>query len=181
MQEEIFGPILPVLTYEKLEDALSWINQRPKPLALYCFTENKKVKKTVLEMCRFGGGCINDTLIHLATSEMPFGGVGESGMGGYHGEAGFAEFTHKRSIVDKKTWMDFPIASAVYSKKLKLIRKFLYSIPYKDRHLQEIRYKEDREKKRGNQCEDNDHQSISGRRGRNHHQMPCADGGHQTI
>ena len=72
----------------------SWINQRPKPLALYCFTENKKVKKTVLEKCRFGGGCINDTLIHLATSEMPFGGVGESGMGGYHGEAGFAEFTH---------------------------------------------------------------------------------------
>lgn len=113
MQEEIFGPILPVLTYEKLEDALSWINQRPKPLALYCFTENKKVKKTVLEMCRFGG-------------------VGESGMGGYHGEAGFAEFTHKRSIVDKKTWMDFPIRYQPYTaKKLKLIRKFLYSIPYK--------------------------------------------------
>lgn len=132
MQEEIFGPILPVLTYEKLEDALSWINQRPKPLALYCFTENKKVKKTVLEMCRFGGGCINDTLIHLATSEMPFGGVGESGMGGYHGEAGFAEFTHKRSIVDKKTWIDFPIRYQPYTaKKLKLIRKFLYSIPYK--------------------------------------------------
>ena len=113
MQEEIFGPILPVLTYEKLEDALSWINQRPKPLALYCFTENKKVKKTVLEKCRFGG-------------------VGESGMGGYHGEAGFAEFTHKRSIVDKKTWMDFPIRYQPYTaKKLKLIRKFLYSIPYK--------------------------------------------------
>ena len=118
MQEEIFGPILPVLTYEKLEDALSWINQRPKPLALYCFTENKKVKKTVLERCRFGGGCINDTLIHLATSEMPFGGVGESGMGGYHGEAGFAEFTHKRSIVDKKTWMISDPLSAVYSKKV---------------------------------------------------------------
>ena len=97
MQEEIFGPILPVLTYEKLEDALSWINQRPKPLALYCFTENKKVKKTVLEKCRFGGGCINDTLIHLATSEMPFGGVGESGMGGYHGEAGFAERSSRRA------------------------------------------------------------------------------------
>ena len=71
MQEEIFGPILPVLTYEKLEDALSWINQRPKPLALYCFTENKKVKKTVLEKCRFGGGCINDTLIHLAITVRP--------------------------------------------------------------------------------------------------------------
>ena len=94
--------------------------------------ENKKVKKTVLERCRFGGGCIKDTLIHLATSEMPFGGVGESGMGGYHGEAGFAEFTHKRSIVDKKTWMDFPIRYQPYTaKKLKLIRKFLYSIPYK--------------------------------------------------
>lgn len=90
------------------------------------------MKKTVLEKCRFGGGCINDTLIHLATSEMPFGGVGESGMGGYHGEAGFAEFTHKRSIVDKKKWMDFPIRYQPYTaKKLKLIRKFLYSIPYK--------------------------------------------------
>lgn len=117
MQEEIFGPILPVLTYEKLEDALSWINQRPTPLALYCFTENKKAKEMVLERCRFGGGCINDTLIHLATSEMPFGGVGESGMGGYHGEAGFAEFTHKRSIVDKKKWMDFPIRYQPYTAK----------------------------------------------------------------
>lgn len=89
------------------------------------------MKKTVLERCRFGGGCINDTLIHLATSEMPFGGVGESGMGGYHGEAGFAEFTHKRSIVDKDMDGFSDPLSAVYSKKLKLIRKFLYSIPYK--------------------------------------------------
>ena len=126
MQEEIFGPILPVLTYEKLEDALSWINQRPKPLALYCFTENKKVKKTVLERCRFGGGCINDVVIHLATSNMGFGGVGESGMGSYHGKRGFDTFSHTKSIVDKKRIIDLPMRYQPYTKlNEKLIRFFL--------------------------------------------------------
>ena len=126
MQEEIFGPILPVLTYEKLEDALSWINQRPKPLALYCFTENKKVKKTVLEKCRFGGGCINDVVIHLATSNMGFGGVGESGMGSYHGKRGFDTFSHTKSIVDKKRIIDLPMRYQPYTKlNEKLIRFFL--------------------------------------------------------
>lgn len=109
MQEEIFGPILPVISYSSLKEALRIVEERPRPLALYCFTENKKVKEYVLSRCRFGGGCINDTIIHLATSEMPFGGVGESGMGGYHGKCGFEEFSHYRSIVDKKTWLDLPI------------------------------------------------------------------------
>ena len=126
MQEEIFGPILPVLTYEKLEDALTIIEERPRPLALYCFTSSKAVKEQVLGKCRFGGGCINDTLIHLATSEMPFGGVGESGMGSYHGETGFLEFTHMRSIVDKKTWLDVPMRYQPYAQKtLEMLKKIM--------------------------------------------------------
>ena len=126
MQEEIFGPVIPVLTYRDLEEALDTVESRPRPLALYCFTESREVKERVLSRCRFGGGCINDTLIHLATSEMPFGGVGESGMGSYHGEAGFEEFSHLRSIVDQKTWTDIPVRYRPYTeKKEKMIRKFL--------------------------------------------------------
>jgi aldehyde dehydrogenase (NAD+) len=117
MQEEIFGPILPVLTYENLEQAISIIESRPHPLALYLYTEDKAVADRVLTKCRFGGGCINDCIIHLATSEMPFGGVGESGMGGYHGKFGFEEFSHYRSIVDKKTWFDLPVRYQPYTKK----------------------------------------------------------------
>lgn len=124
MQEEIFGPILPVLTYEDLESALIVIESRPRPLALYLFTESGKVKERVLARCRFGGGCINDTLIHLATSEMPFGGVGESGMGCYHGAAGFEEFSNLRSIVDKKTWLDVDVRYQPYTEKgYRLLRK----------------------------------------------------------
>ena len=124
MQEEIFGPILPILTYRDLEKALDAITSRPHPLALYCFTEREAVKRRVLDRCRFGGGCFNDTLIHLATSQMPFGGVGESGMGSYHGETGFAEFSHMRSIIDRKTWFELSIRYQPYSKgKLDFLRK----------------------------------------------------------
>ena len=126
MQEEIFGPILPVLTCESLEQAIKIVESRPRPLALYCFTENKAVMEQVLSKCRFGGGCINDCIIHLATSQMPFGGVGESGMGGYHGKFGFEEFSHTRSIVDKKTWLDLPVRYQPYTEeKKKLLRKVL--------------------------------------------------------
>lgn len=126
MQEEIFGPLLPILTYKSMESVWKMIESRPRPLALYCFTENPMVKRQMLSRCRFGGGCINDTVIHLATSEMPFGGVGESGMGCYHGKAGFAEFTHYRSIVDKKTWFDLPVRYQPYTKgKLKLAELFM--------------------------------------------------------
>lgn len=126
MQEEIFGPILPVISYENLEDAMTDIESRPHPLALYIFSEDRSVQKRILNRCHFGGGCINDTIIHLATSAMPFGGVGESGMGGYHGKVGFDAFTHYRSIVDKKTWMDLPIRYQKYTKwKEKLLRIFL--------------------------------------------------------
>ena len=126
MGEEIFGPVLPILTYDTLEEAIDIVEEHPHPLALYLFSEDKGAQKKVLELCHFGGGCINDTIIHLATSAMPFGGVGESGMGGYHGKTGFETFSHFRSIVDKKTWMDLPIRYQRYSRmKERLLRVFL--------------------------------------------------------
>lgn len=126
MGEEIFGPLLPVLTYKSLKEAVNLIESHSHPLAFYVFTENRAVFKKLLACCHFGGGCLNDTIIHLATSAMPFGGVGTSGMGCYHGQAGFEEFSHIRSIVDKKTWMDLPIRYQPYnSLKAKLIEMFL--------------------------------------------------------
>ena len=126
MGEEIFGPILPVLTYTDLDAALADIEAQPHPLALYLFSEDKAVQRKVLDRCHFGGGCLNDVIIHLATSEMPFGGVGESGMGGYHGKTGFEAFSHLRSIVDKKTWLDMPVRYQPYTKqKDKMLRFFL--------------------------------------------------------
>ena len=118
MQEEIFGPVLPVLTYDSLEHAAARINSMAHPLALYIFTENKKAAEKITRSCGFGGGCINDVVIHLATSQMGFGGFGESGMGSYHGKAGFDTFSHYKSIVDKKTWMDLPVRYQKSSEKL---------------------------------------------------------------
>ncbi len=126
MGEEIFGPLLPILTFDTLDEALDTVEAHPHPLALYFFSEDKAAQKKVLDTCRFGGGCINDTIIHLATSDMPFGGVGESGMGSYHGRVGFETFSHYRSIVDKKTWMDLPIRYQKYTGlKEKMLRMFL--------------------------------------------------------
>ena len=127
MGQEIFGPVLPVLTYEKFSDVFRLLADKPKPLALYLFTENKKRAEAVTSRIRYGGGCINDTVIHLATSEMGFGGVGESGMGSYHGKVGFDTFSHIKSIVDKKTWLDLPIRYQPYKKRFyeKAVRFFL--------------------------------------------------------
>ena len=126
MGEEIFGPVLPILTYDSLPDVLQKIDARPKPLALYIFSSDKKQIRHVLQTARFGGGCVNDTIIHLATDRMPFGGVGESGMGGYHGRAGFETFSHFKSVVDKKTWLDLPMRYPPYTRlKDRLIRMFL--------------------------------------------------------
>ena len=126
MQEEIFGPVLPVLTYDSLEQAIARINSMPHPLALYLFTSNKEIARKVTSQCSFGGGCINDTIIHLATSEMGFGGFGESGMGAYHGKNGFDTFTHYKSIVDKKIWPDLPMRYQPYRMVYeKIMRKFL--------------------------------------------------------
>lgn len=126
MQEEIFGPLMPILTFDTLDEVIENINAMPHPLALYIFTNKNSTAKEVIARCGFGGGCINDTIIHLATSEMPFGGFGESGMGGYHGKVGFDTFTHYKSIVDKKTWMDLPMRYQPYNKiSEKLIHMFL--------------------------------------------------------
>lgn len=126
MLEEIFGPVMPILTYDSLDKLIHKINSMPHPLALYFFTRSKAAARKVTSQCQFGGGCINDTIIHLATSEMPFGGFGESGMGGYHGKEGFYTFSHGKSIVDKKTWPDLPMRYQPYSKfNNKLLRFFL--------------------------------------------------------
>lgn len=122
MQEEIFGPILPVLTFDRQEDLIPLLNSKPKPLAFYVFSQNKQNIHELTSRCSFGGGCINDVVIHLATSEMGFGGVSESGMGSYHGKEGFYAFSHTKSIVDKKTWMDLPMRYQPYHK---LYRKLL--------------------------------------------------------
>lgn len=127
MGEEIFGPIMPIIEYEELSDVIDIINSNEKPLALYIFTSDKKTADEVLSRVRFGGGCVNDVVIHLATSNMGFGGVGESGMGAYHGEVGFNAFSHKKSIVDKATFIDLPMRYSPYNGKLnkKLVRMFL--------------------------------------------------------
>lgn len=126
MQEEIFGPLLPVLTFKNIEDVVAIIESKPHPLALYIFSSKKKTIKYVTEHCRYGGGCVNDTIVHIATSKMPFGGVGASGMGGYHGKFGFETFSHKKSILDKKTWLDLPMRYQPYTKLYdKMIRMFL--------------------------------------------------------
>jgi len=126
MQEEIFGPILPVLTYEKLDEVIDFVRARPKPLAFYLFTASRAAEEKILNSCAFGGGCINDTIIHLATPHMAFGGVGASGMGSYHGRRSFDTFTHYRSIVKKATWLDLSMRYQPYTKsKLSMIRKFM--------------------------------------------------------
>lgn len=126
MQEEIFGPVLPMIAYDRLDDAIDFVRARPRPLALYLFTGNRRAERRILDSCSFGGGCINDTIIHLATTRMPFGGVGASGMGSYHGRQSFDTFTHQRSIVKKSTLLDLRLRCHPYSdRKLRLIRRFL--------------------------------------------------------
>ena len=126
MGQELFGPILPVMTYETLADAISFVQSRPRPLALYIFSRSRENIQAVQSQCSYGGGCVGDTIIHLATSEMGFGGVGMSGMGSYHGKYGFDTFTHEKSTVDKANWLDLPFRYQRYTPlKEKLIRMFL--------------------------------------------------------
>lgn len=125
MQEEIFGPILPILTFEDIAEVYDVLKDKAKPLALYVFSENKRNCEYIINNVRFGGGCVNDVIIHLATSEMGFGGVGESGMGSYHGKKGFEAFSHYKSIVKKSTKIDLPMRYQPYNKSDKLLRKFL--------------------------------------------------------
>jgi aldehyde dehydrogenase (NAD+) len=125
MVEEIFGPLLPILEYKDLNDVISRINNRPKPLALYFFTKNKPNERKIIQSISYGGGCINDTIMHLTSSNMPFGGVGESGMGGYHGSASFDTFSHKKSILKKSNWFDLPLRYPPYKDHLALIKKIM--------------------------------------------------------
>ena len=127
MGEEIFGPIMPILTFDNFDDLIQELKDKDKPLALYLFSSNKKHIKRVTTELSYGGGCINDVVVHLATSEMGFGGVGESGMGAYHGKDGFDAFSHYKSVMDKKTWLDLPMRYQPYKSKLyeKLLHMFL--------------------------------------------------------
>lgn len=126
MKEEIFGPIMPILTYHSIQEIPALLQDKPKPLAFYVFSNNKENIQYLTKTCQFGGGCINDVIIHLATTNMGFGGVGESGMGAYHGKVGFDTFSHKKSIVDKKTWIDLPMRYQPYTKiNSKLVHFFM--------------------------------------------------------
>ncbi|TCI76493.1 aldehyde dehydrogenase [Exiguobacterium sp. SH0S1] len=122
MKDEIFGPILPVLTYRQLDEAIEFVSDRPHPLALYLFTETKAVEQTVLKHLTFGGGCVNDVLMHLTNPNLPFGGVGESGMGAYHGRYSFEAFSHAKSILRNTTKFDVPIRYPNFKGAEKLIR-----------------------------------------------------------
>ncbi len=126
MEEEIFGPVLPVLPFDEIQQALSFVNARPHPLALYLFSQDRHTQELFLRRAPFGGGCINDTIIHLATSRMGFGGVGNSGMGSYHGKDSFDTFSHRKSVVKKSTWLDLPVRYPPYTPmKDRLLRLFL--------------------------------------------------------
>lgn len=126
MQQEIFGPLLPMLTWDKWEDVEGFVLSRPRPLASYLFTTDKGTEKRFRQHLSFGGGCVNDTIVHLAVHGMPFGGVGDSGMGSYHGKTGFDTFTHYKSILKKANWLDLPFRYQPYNSiKNFLLRLFL--------------------------------------------------------
>ena len=125
MQEEIFGPLLPVLEFESLNAALSEVNQYPKPLAFYLFTKSKENETQAIRTTSFGGGCINDTIIHLANPNLRFGGVGESGMGQYHGKGSYDTFSHLKSIMKKSNRLDVPLRYPPFKNHLSLLKKFI--------------------------------------------------------
>ncbi|CAH2464914.1 MULTISPECIES: aldehyde dehydrogenase [Bacillus] len=125
MEDEIFGPILPIIEYDKIEEVIETIQHHPKPLALYVFSEDRKVQEKVTSNISYGGGCINDVVYHLATPYLPFGGVGSSGLGSYHGEQSFRTFSHYKSILSQSTAFDMKIRYSSTKSALKFIRKLL--------------------------------------------------------
>ncbi|QUH21140.1 aldehyde dehydrogenase [Alkaliphilus sp. B6464] len=125
MKEEIFGPILPILEYSSLNEVITSIRNHGKPLALYLFTKCKGVEREVLEKLSFGGGCVNDTIMHLTSPHLPFGGVGSSGMGSYHGKASFDTFSHKKSILKSSSYLDIKLKYPPYGNKIKLLRNII--------------------------------------------------------
>ena len=122
MQEEIFGPVLPILEYESLDEAIDFVRGREKPLSLYVFSRSRKNISRIHALCAFGGGCVNDAVIHLSNPRLPFGGVGNSGMGSYHGRRSLETFTHQKSIVKEALWIDLPVRYAPFGKKIRLLR-----------------------------------------------------------
>lgn len=126
MQEEIFGAVLPMMTYSNLDTVIADIKSHDKPLALYLFSKNPSSQDKILSQVSFGGGCINDTLMHIANHNLPFGGVGASGMGAYHGESSFYTFSHAKSVLKRGTWVDVPVRYPPYTdRKLALIKKLV--------------------------------------------------------
>lgn len=125
MQDEIFGPILPVLSYSDETELEKTISKYPDPLALYIFAEDQDFSEKILQKYRFGGGAVNDVVVHIANKNLPFGGVGSSGFGGYHGKFSFDTFTHKKSISKRATWIDIPLRYAPYAGKLPLIKNVM--------------------------------------------------------
>ena len=125
MLDEIFGPVLPILEFENLEEVIKMVNSRPKPLALYYFSTNKKNQERIIEMISYGGGCINDTIMHVASPYLPFGGVGSSGMTAYHGKGSYDVFSHKKSVIKKSNLIDVKIRYAPYNDKIKLLKKLM--------------------------------------------------------
>lgn len=125
MQEEIFGPLLPVLPFQSFTETLAFVKSRPKPLALYLFTGDTQREQRVMNEVPFGGGCINDTIVHLTNPNMHFGGVGESGMGGYHGKMGFLTFSHQKSVLKKSVRIDVPVRYAPYGNRITLLKKLM--------------------------------------------------------
>ncbi len=125
MKDEIFGPLLPIISYNDFDEIIKQINSRPKPLALYCFTESKTIENKILKSVLYGGGCINDTVLHLANPYLSFGGVGESGLGKYHGKESFYTFSHTKSVLKRGTSSDINLRYAPYKDNLKLIKKIL--------------------------------------------------------
>ncbi len=128
MDEEIFGPIFPIVEFEDLNDVINQVNERPKPLALYFFSRNKKNQKKILEQISFGGGCINDTILHVANPHLPFGGVGSSGIGNYHGEAGFKAFSYPKSVIHRPFLADISLRFPPYRGKLNYL-KTVFRLP----------------------------------------------------
>ncbi|RYZ88292.1 MAG: aldehyde dehydrogenase family protein, partial [Proteobacteria bacterium] len=125
MADEIFGPVLPILAYQKESDLQDVISRYEKPLALYVFSGDDAFSERIITTYSFGGGCVNDVLVHCASDQLPFGGVGHSGTGAYHGKYSFETFTHKKAIVKKATWLDIPLRYAPYGNRIDQLRKWL--------------------------------------------------------
>jgi aldehyde dehydrogenase (NAD+) len=123
MQEEIFGPVLPIITYETREEAMAWVEKNPFPLSLYIYADDRHVQDEYIARLRFGGCCINNGIIHLGNPHLPFGGVGPSGTGQYHGRYGFDTFTRPKAVLHSHSWFDVPVWYAPFKGKAALLRK----------------------------------------------------------